>query len=131
MKKVFYFLLVAMFCSAFVGCSKDDAGEISKDNYEDAIVGTWDLEKAWDEDWGEYEYFEEGEWTLRFQAGGTGYIVEEEDRWGFDWEIDGSWLYMEDYDGYEDEAKIKKLTNTELVLSYYDGDYIEYYKRSK
>ncbi len=130
MKKVFYFLLVAMFCSAFVGCSKNDAGEISKDNYEDAIVGEWSNYK--DEENGEFEYWEEDEYGVIFRANGTGcwlYYGERDE--GFEWEIEGSYLYLyyPEY-GDEDMAKIKTLTKTEMVLSYDDGEWLEYYKRA-
>lgn len=129
MKKVFYFLLVAMFCGVFVGCSKDDAGEVSKDNYEKAIVGTWNLYKDWEE--GEYCYYEEGEWSMSFKSDGSGYFIDGDDRWELEWEIDGSSLFVLDFDTWEEnKATIKKLTKTELVLSYYGGEYLEYYKRA-
>ncbi len=118
-----------MLCGAFVGCSKDDDGENSKDNYEDLIVGTWNLCKDWEE--GEYYYYEEGEYAMCFQSGGRGYeIIDEEKGYNFNWDIEGSWLHIEDgKDEYM--IKIQKLTKNELVLSWEYEEWIEYYERAK
>ena len=117
MKKIFYLLLIALFCGAFVSCSKDDDGN-DVANYEELIVGEWTFVKEYYD--GEYYYYDEGELNITFKSNGTGY--EEEDGYRedqFKWEIDGSNLYMSD-GYYETTAKIKKLSKKELVVHVYD-----------
>lgn len=138
MKKVFYFLLVAMLCGVFVGCSKDDSGEISKDNYKNAIVGEWSIYKDEityeDEEDVEVEYYEEGEFGIRLIANGKGcWLLYGECVDSFSWEVLGTDLYIR-YDIPADDGeliRIERLTKTELVVSYNeDGERTtEYYKR--
>ena len=117
MKKILYFLLIALFCGAFVSCSKDDNGG-DPANYEELIVGEWGVVKEYYE--GEYYDYDEGELNFIFKSNGTGYSSEygyRDDT--FEWEIDGSNLYMSD-GYYETTAKIKKLSKKELVVHIYD-----------
>ena len=125
MKKIFYLLLIALFCGAFVSCSKDDDGK-DVANYEEMIVGEWTLVKDYED--GEYYYYDEGEYGVIFKKNGTGYGIEDGYRdEEFEWEINGSSLYVTD-GYYEETLKIKKLSKKELVFVY-DDEYLEYYER--
>lgn len=125
MKKIFYLLLIALFCGAFVSCSKDDDGN-DVANYEELIVGEWTLVKDYED--GEYYYYDEGEYGVIFKKNGTGYGIEDGYRdEEFEWEINGSSLYVTD-GYYEETLKIKKLSKKELVFVY-DDEYLEYYER--
>lgn len=125
MKKILYFLLIALFCGAFVSCSKDDDGN-DVANYEELIVGEWTLVKDYED--GEYYYYDEGEYGVIFKKNGTGYGIEDGYRdEEFEWEINGSSLYVTD-GYYEETLKIKKLSKKELVFVY-DDEYLEYYER--
>ena len=131
MKKLCYFLFAAALCVGFVGCSEDkdkDSGKSSKS----LIVGTWENYKDWEEGYG-YDYYDDGEYVVRFKSDGTGFWLE--DGYAdetFRWELDGSYLYITYLDYDEDEVeviKVKTLDKEELVLSYDGGEYLEYYRR--
>ena len=136
MKKYFCFLFATMLCIGFVGCSKDDDGKKNEESYEKLIVGTWECNKSWDVDYG-YSHYRDGEYGILFKANGTGFFLEEDERYEFEWDIDGSTLYInfedEGEEGVEveDRYKIETLNKDELVLSYAGGDYIEYFERIK
>lgn len=137
MKKLFVFLFIVMLCINFTGCT-DNNDDNNKGDYNSKIVGTWGLYKDWYD--GDYEYYDEGEFTITFKSNGSGYAYEddgddygEDDRAYFDWKIKGSELYikMEFDDGYS-RAEIKSLKNDELILLWDDdddGNYREYYER--
>ena len=131
MKKYFCFLFATMLCIGFVGCSKDDDGKKNEESYEKLIVGTWECSKSWDVDDG-YSHCSDGEYGILFKANGTGFFLEKDERYEFEWDIDGSTLYIfEDEEEDEDRYKIETLNKDELVLSYAGGDYIEYFERIK
>ena len=130
MKKLCYFLFAAALCVGFVGCSEDkdkDSGKSSKS----LIVGTWENYKDWEEGYG-YDYWEDGEYVIRFKSDGTGFWLEDgyaEDT--FSWELDGSYLYITySYeDDYVEVIKVKSLDKEEMVFSFDGGEYLEYYRR--
>ena len=127
MKKILYFLLIALFCSAFASCSKDDNGDDNgggnNSSYEELIVGTWKLVK--EADGGPVEEVED-DYKIVFKNNGTGYSIQDGYRSdNFGWEIDDNYLYLFD-DDYEESAKIKKLTQKELVITDEDGDTFYY-----
>ena len=133
MKKIIYFLLIALFCGAFVSCSKDGDGDNGGNgsSYEELIVGEWTLVKEYYD--GEYDYYDEGEYGMIFKKNGTGYGIEDGYRdEEFEWEINGSSLYVTD-GYYETTAKIKKLSKKELVVDVYDEyddeEWTSYYER--
>ena len=80
MKKLFYFLFVAILCVAFAGCSKDDEGHSSK------LVGTWKYSNV----------------TLIFNSDGTGQDVltlrGEDSGYYFKWKETAGMLHLT-YDG--------------------------------
>lgn len=129
MKKILYFLLIALFCGAFASCSKDDNGDDNgggnNSSYEELIVGTWKLVK---EAYGGPVEEVEDDYKIVFKGNGTCYWIED----GYrddeaEWEIDGNYIYIY-YGYYEEEMKIKKLTQKELVITDEDG-YTAYYDR--
>ena len=125
MKKILYFLLIALFCGAFASCSKDGEGDNGGNNssYEELIVGTWKLVK--EADGGPVEEVE-NDYKIVFKNNGTGYSIQDGYRSdNFGWEIDDNYLYLFD-DDYEESAKIKKLTQKELVITDEDGDTFYY-----
>lgn len=118
MKKIFYLLLIALFCGAFVSCSKDDNAE-DETSYEELIIGTWNLVK--DEFFGEYIYYDYGDFIFRFKDNGTGYTIYDGYRSDIEWEIIDSKLYIYDEsDDSEMEATIKELTEDALVIRIYE-----------
>lgn len=130
MKKLFYFLFAAALCVGFVGCSDDD--DKDKKGSKSNIVGTWENYKDYEEDYG-YDYWEEGEYVVRFKSDGTGFWLEDgyADEY-FEWELDGMTLYITySYDGETEVEviKIKTLEKDEMVFSYDGGEYLEYYRR--
>ena len=139
MKKIVYLLFATILCCSLTCCITSDGDNSNNkndnnnggSNKEVLIVGTWNNYKDWEEGYG-YENYDEGEYAIRFKSDGSGYWIYEgevEDR--FEWSVDGSIIYFEyDFDDIE-SAKIKTLNNNELVLSYDDGEYIEYYHRAK
>ena len=125
MKKILYFLLIALFCGVFASCSKDGEGDNGGNNssYEELIVGTWKLVK--EADGGPVEEVED-DYKIVFKNNGTGYSIQDGYRSdNFGWEIDDNYLYLFD-DDYEESAKIKKLTQKELVITDEDGDTFYY-----
>lgn len=131
MKKLFLVLFASMLCATLTGClDSNENDKKDKDGDESLIVGTWNFFKEWENDYG-YEYYEDGEYGLLFKANGTGYTIEDgEIDWPFEWAINGSKLYIEYADDDEIEtATITTLNKSELTLSYYNGEYIEYYER--
>lgn len=151
MKKLFYILFVATLCVGLVGCEvennkskkdKNDDTENVDDNdnnsssnsKEKLIVGTWELYKDYDVEYDEYYYYDDGEF-VQFKSNGIGYYYEEgeskEDWFEFEWEIEGSKLYIDEEDGDWWCAIIKDLNNKELILKDDEGEYIEYYRRVK
>ena len=115
-------LLAILMCVNFASCSSDDDEEDAK-TYAELIIGTWNLV---DEDYSG---------SLTFRTDGTGTATEESWSDPFTWKLSGSTISftMDNEDGTKDvcEQTIKELTETKLVLSYYeDGEYwTETYKR--
>ena len=100
------------------------------------FVGTWDNYKDYYD--GEYEYYEEGEYLLRFKNDGTGYWIEEGEIYDqFKWEYDSSYLYFtfRDDDGEEETEvmKVKIVGDDEMAFVYKEeGDeWLEFWKRKK
>lgn len=123
MKKLFYVLFAAMLCAGFAGCGSTD--------YKTSIVGSWTNYQDWDEGIGYTEY-DEGEIIVRFKADGTGCWLEDgELDESFDWEIDGSALYMDYGDDDVEVIQIKTLNKKEMIFSYDGGESLEYYKAMK
>ncbi len=133
MKKIFYFLFTVMLCGGFVGCGKDDDSKNSLSENEKLLVGMWENYKTYDGYYREYIYFEEGEYRLRFDSDGTGYVYNYEDRSDkFSWYLVDNRLYIHAVDEGEeinDIATIKSLLKTELILV--DVDFEEYYRKVK
>lgn len=142
MRKYFYYLCIAMLCVGVVGCTNNDNNGNNNENNDDKleigddfkslIIGLWEAEKDWEEGKG-YEEWDDGELVLRFKKDGTGFWMmedEEDDVDSFEWEVDGNILYFYEDGEVDDYAKIEKLTNSELILSYEGGTYKEYYTRA-
>lgn len=115
-------LIAVLMCVNFVSCSDDEEEDGAK-TYAELIIGTWNLVD------------EEYNGSLTFRTDGTGTATEESWSDPFTWKLSGSTISftMDNEDGTKDvwEQTIKELTETKLVLSYYeDGEYwTETYKR--
>ena len=138
MKKFFWFLFASMMCIVVMGCSKDcdkcDNNEDEKASvsyYKSLIVGTWNLYKDWENGYG-YSYWSEGEGGFCFQPNGDGYWFGTDGTDFFSWDCDADGNLTVSYDvGQTWKSKIKKIDQSELVLSYDRGDCLEYYNRAK
>lgn len=100
------------------------------------FVGTWDNYKDFYD--GEYEYYEEGEYMLRFKNDGTGYWIEEGEIYDqFEWEYDSSYLYFTFREDDEEETevmKVKIVGDDEMAFVYKESDgeeWLEFWKRMK
>lgn len=130
MKKFCCLFFATVLCIGFVGCNDDKDNDKDNDkSSKSLIVGTWENYKDWEEGYG-YDYYEDGEYVVRFKSDGTGFWLEDgyaDD--GFKWELDDSYLYFY-YDEDDIEViKVKSLDKEEMVLSYNGGEYLEYYRR--
>ena len=132
MKKLFYFLFVAMLCGAFVGCTKDDNG---KESYEELIVGKWQLDEEYN---GEDDSYRNDEKTIvEFkQDGRCLFSYDDGTTASTKWSISNTTLYLAQTADVEGESyKITKLDKNELVLDYIEqgktGVSIFYFTRVK
>lgn len=143
MKKLFYYLLILGLSFSIVSCDKDDNKDSS---YSSMIVGTWQLDKMWEEGDGTTEWDKDDEEVpyVIFQKNGTGKFQEYdsyedetyEDK--FTWSITDNQLnikYNDENEYFSSETTINVLTDNELVLEYYsdtnDEHWKEYYVRVK
>jgi len=119
--KKFLYLLAVVFCISIVSCEKDGVGSKKQ------LVGTWQGVMAIDEEYGETDYAEPGEYILCFKSNGSGYQqTYDKIEYNFKWTLKGTQLHLS---GLE-PVTVKKLTNKELVISSADG-FTQYYERLK
>lgn len=139
MKKLFYFLFAAMLCGGLVCCSSDEANDSDgKKSTEELLVGTWQLYKTYEEDYGWDYYDEDSEFLMifKFEEDGGGTLFEKDgdvmEGAPMEWSLIGSFLQIcviFDYDVMEDVMKIKSINDKELVWDW--GGEIECYRRVK
>ena len=113
MKKLFYVLVMAMLCSAFVGCAKED--EV-KQGYGELIVGVWLLDKEYN---GVDNSYSDGENTIaEFKSDGRCFFeYDDGTKASTKWSISNATLYFEQTADKDSESyKITKLDKNELVL---------------
>lgn len=134
MKKFFLFLTLAVAACGFAACSDDDDNGGDEANYEELIVGSWEVYKEYwyDEDGWDYQ-FGEGifQMNITFNANGTyvSYGAEwyqgEKSTWSDrgNYVLSGKRILMFE-DEYNWECEIVKLNNSELVLKCYDDDVV-------
>lgn len=134
MKKFFLFMTLAVAACGFVACSDDDDNGGDETNYEELIVGSWEVYKEYwyDEDGWDYQ-FGEGifQMNITFNANGTyvSYGAEwyqgEKATWSDrgNYVLSGKRILMFE-DEYNWECEIVKLNNSELVLKCYDDDVV-------
>ena len=118
MKKLLYFLLIALFCGAFASCSKDDNEGGNNSSYKKLIVGTWKWVKEAHR--GSVKIVD---YDCRnvLKSNGTGYtLIDGYHDDDFEWEIDGNYLYYYFRDGGTATSLIEKLTEKELVTYIWD-----------
>lgn len=129
--------MLALSLVAFVGCKKDKdkQKEVTVDN----LVGTWEVYKSyyadedgseWDDEWGAAVQYQEF-LTINANGTGTGKSIIEGDvhSTSFTYKIESGYVII----GNMAKAKVKSLTDKELVLEYSNGNETEakYYKRIK
>ncbi|MBO7194943.1 MAG: hypothetical protein J6V27_02760 [Alistipes sp.] len=152
MKKFISFILAAMLCLGFVGCSESDndndnnndgGGGDSPSSYEELLIGTWEIYKSYHDGAWDYDYGEDKGWSMiyRFDADGTGICKEFEDGswWGclLEWDlVKETFLDITTYDAeddnevaYIDRLLIESLDEKELVV--YWGGELTYFRRVK
>ena len=121
-KKKLCFLMMAVFFLGMTACSDDDEEGIAGDA-KTLIVGTWEStwskgyeiyegeKEEWDEAYTEdvYTFKNDGSGTYKDVSGSTPYTED------FTWSISGNKLKIT-FNGYSDEATIKTLNGTTLVI---------------
>ncbi|MBQ1252863.1 MAG: hypothetical protein IIY05_00755 [Alistipes sp.] len=152
MKKFISFILAAMLCLGFVGCSESDkdndnnndgGGGGSPSSYEELLIGTWEIYKSYHDGAWDYDYGEDKGWSLiySFDADGTGIhkVFEYGSWWGclLEWDlVKETFLDITTYDAeddnevaYIDRLLIESLDEKELVV--YWGGELTYFRRVK